>query len=494
MPNGGQFNCTSQVPWVVVFALHLLAASPAHAQEGVEDARRPLQPDSSNRPLAAGQDQVGREIDHAPPPLLPPKMFRRVKLDEKLQWLPKATEESRTVSVPEAKWIKLHFLPSTQLGERSSVTIRSTRDDQTQTLNSGTLKQWNYSSAMFNGDTVEITVHLDSSDYGIQMEVEEVTIGIPPPPDSAAESGLSDSDLCNRDLRATSQHRAVGRILEIGCTGWIISNGAFLSAGHCDTGYMSTLEFQVPPSLPDGSIQVAATADQYSIFGIQTQANTGSTPPSGKDWAVFSVQANTETQLLPAYRQQAFYRLTDEAPTAAIALPGYGFDNVEHGSTQSTSWANEYSFTQQTQGVSLDGVTAVAADDVTLEYSAYRRGGDSGGPVVNVASLLTLGIATRRCLSDNIARGTGFSNRALQAAIEKFPGPNAIYVDNGHPATAEDGSIFRPYNNIVDGLAAVPDGGILSIVTGQYTISDKTVFDKPVTLSAPVGPATIAIP
>ena len=58
---------------------------------------------------------------------------------------------------------------------------------------------------------------------------------------------------------------AVGRIMPVGCTGWVISNGAFLTAGHCFTRGMTTIQFNVPASAADGTTNPPPPNDQYPI-------------------------------------------------------------------------------------------------------------------------------------------------------------------------------------------------------------------------------------
>ena len=56
----------------------------------------------------------------------------------------------------------------------------------------------------------------------------------------------------NDDRVASSNPRA-GRIMPIGCTGWMIPGGAFLTAGHCALSTAQTVEFNVPASLSNGT-------------------------------------------------------------------------------------------------------------------------------------------------------------------------------------------------------------------------------------------------
>jgi hypothetical protein len=450
--------------------------------------------------------------------ILPPKMHSRVTLDvdKGFDWKPGAMVISDSISHPGASWIQLHFEAQTDLGENSTITITSEEDGESQTFNSVTLRQWGNSSAQFNGDTVSIKVNAaPGEETSIKILVKEVTIGIPPPPLQlrpslpektppqeqtpsreqmpASEqeplkeinSGLvAGSAICDMDNRVPSADRAVGRVVNAYCTGWITANGAHLTAGHCPD--LGQIHFQVPLSNPDGTPGPSAVADQYPIIVTSIlKSNDAVSTGRGEDWAVFDVYPNTETGLLPVHQQQAFYRLTDQVAVSQISITGYGSDNdLVSGGQHSNSW---------TQQLSPDGAfisqVVDTTSDVFLNYWIYSTGGTSGGPVVDVNKVLGMGIHTNGCFRDENAAGTGFFNQALAQAIQTFPGPNTVYVDNGHPETMEDGSIFRPYDTLAEALNDVPANGILSIVTGTYY--HNTPISNTVTLTAPVGRVTI---
>ena len=89
--------------------------------------------------------------------------------------------------------------------------------------------------------------------------------------------------------------------------------------------------------------------------------------------------------------------------------------------------------------------------------------------------------------------GTTFTNAALVTAINNFPGANARYVDNGYPAwTTEDGTAFRPFDLVAEGVNAAPAGGIVSVVAGSYPRA--LTINQSVRLEAPVGTVVIGAP
>jgi hypothetical protein len=133
-----------------------------------------------------------------------------------------------------------------------------------------------------------------------------------------------------------------------------------------------------------------------------------------------------------------------------------------------------------------------------LDIEADLTCGNSGGPIMLPDASVALGIVTRcteHCnLDDN--HGTGFANTLMGGFIQTFPGPVVTYVDAGHPVVFETGSVFRPYDRVTEGVNAVPDGGIVSIVAGNYPAGAGNTFiagadGKAMTLQAPVGVVTI---
>ena len=77
----------------------------------------------------------------------------------------------------------------------------------------------------------------------------------------------------------------------------------------------------------------------------------------------------------------------------------------------------------------------------------------------------------------------------MEDAIQTFPGANVVYLDNGHTIPSEDGTVFRPFDTIIEAVGAVSSGGIVSIVAGSY--DENIIINSPMTIIAPVGPVTI---
>ena len=131
-----------------------------------------------------------------------------------------------------AEWMRLYFEEvqlSGELLEGNGAILRITalEDGAIQEMDARHLKQWQNSSAYFNGDTVLVEVlaqpgtganrvQLRSIDYGIVVDVEHTICG------------SSDDRVLSNDPRSA-------RILPIGCTGWLIDDcrQCFLTGRRC---------------------------------------------------------------------------------------------------------------------------------------------------------------------------------------------------------------------------------------------------------------------
>jgi hypothetical protein len=407
------------------------------------------------------------------------------------------------------------FFGNCELGDASHIKITSLEDGAYQFLNAVSLKQWQNSSAFFNGDGVVVELYVAPEDEAVFFEVQEVMAG-----ERADRSGKQFQtsnpneieNVCDgSDDRFSSNEAAVGRLFYINdatgdsvasCTGWIISNGAHLTAGHC-VGLMEVLEFNVLESDSDGTINHPDPEDQYPVI-----SGTIRSQDSGfSDWAVFEVSPNSNTGLLPVEAQGAFYRMSKDSSPFELTIIGYGFDGPPpcFGTNQQPGCANQppppKNSDSQTQQTASGG--NVSEVDTHWEYRVDTEPGNSGSPLIadditplTTSTPLTVGIHTDGgCTSggEGINKGTSFENDALEDAIHTFPemfsGQNLKYVDNAHPITLEDGTVFRPYDTVTEAINAVASGGLVSIVAGTY--SESFTINTAMTLTAPVGAVTI---
>jgi V8-like Glu-specific endopeptidase len=419
------------------------------------------------------------------------------------QTLNPATQETiirGTVQVPDAKWLRLQ-IGDFNLGKESYLILRSLQGKGQQRFNAQTLMEWGKSSAYFNGEAVEVELHIAPGETDIFVRIAEVLVG-------EVRKDNRQFTLCGADNRVASDDARVGRINVANtmgavsnptCTAWLVSNGALLTAGHCvdadpdDTGPMlpdgiidnsfstSVVEFNVPATQNNGQTVFADPDDQYPIdFATIRYRFTGTNTGFGKDWAVFGCRANPNTGLLPHQAQGSFFRMTNDTPAvgATVRVTGFGTDTGAENQTLQTATGG------------YNGESSSNAD-IWLRYAVDTTGGNSGSPIIWEANGLTIGIHTNAGCTNSGGenRGTSFEHDALENALQNFHGGSTVYVDNGHPTATRNGTIFRPQSTVTTGVTQVANGGTVSIVAGTY--GDRITISKPMTLRAPAGTVVI---
>jgi hypothetical protein len=410
-----------------------------------------------------------------------------------------------------APWMRLQ-VADFELGQGSYLWLRPLADparaqgEVYQRLDGRSLVQWQNKTALFNGDAVEIQLHVAPGDKGVFARFDEALEGVWDPP-------AQTRSLCGADNRVASTDNRVGRLYFGGCTAWRITSGAFLSAGHCvdfdpdDTPTQCNpgvpdlvldlngfVEFNIPASTAGGATVAAAPNDQYAVDTTPAFWRfDGGCTGLGKDWAVFGVFPNANTGLWPHEAYGFPFRTTRENPAsgATIRITGCGSDT----GTQN--------FTLQTDtGPYIDESQGNVAADLEHEYQTDTTGGSSGSPVIWESNGLTIGIHTNAGCDNPVQsdgnHGTSFEVDALEEALKDWVDTtDTKFVDVGHPLrVAESGTIYRPYSTVTLGVTNVLDNGTVSIVTGSYTAAAGNVFtagtgNKAMMLVAPVGVVTI---
>ena len=161
---------------------------------------------------------------------------------------------SGTVSVPDARWLRLAFgdvvLPGDS-GREDSTVIRLTsmEDGAVQVLTAEALSRWSGTSAYFNGDAVFVElIGSAGSGFGAgeslaaRVVVRSVTAGDPT---------FGVRSICGpTDDRVLSNEPRSARFMPSGCSSWLINdvNRQFLTAGHCGVDASGVCEFNVPLS------------------------------------------------------------------------------------------------------------------------------------------------------------------------------------------------------------------------------------------------------
>ena len=398
---------------------------------------------------------------------------------------------SEVVRVAEAPWLRLHFADA-NLGRASYLVLTAQEGGARQRLDAARLAQWQNASAFFNGDAVTIELFVGAGDVGVFYRLREVMVGERADQANAgkdAPESLGPESICGSDDdRVASTDPASGRIVPVGCTGWIISNGAYLTAGHCIGGGSQTLQFNVPLSDPDGTINHPGPEDQYPIEPVvDIEFSDGGV---GDDWGLFNAGVNDDGETA-SERQQAYYRMSRDSNPATIRITGYGVDGPPPNFGNPPP-RNEDNQTQQTHSGASTGETVNGPSNAFWNYTADTQGGNSGSPVIIDGTTLTVGIHTHGgcTVGGGANAGSSFENDDLEASIQVNPGAGIIYADVGHTVVLEDGTVLRPFDTVLEAVNAAPPGGHVSIVEGDYD-GETMIIDKAMTISTPVGMVTI---
>jgi len=302
------------------------------------------------------------------------------------------------IELHDIPWMQLHF-SKVNLGNESYIIIKSLYDDKWQKLDAISINQWNNYSAFFNGSAVEITLFLALTDRQVFIKIDEIVVG------EWYQGVLPESQCGPTDDRIASNQPATGRLLNIGCTAWIIPNGKFASAGHCLDGSSSTIvEFNVPLSLPSGTIQHPGPEDQYSV-DVSTKIFTNG--GIGNDWGVFEVFPNSITGLMPKEAQGAFWPLVQDLGPDSIRITGYGVDTGSDNQTQQTHIGPNAS-----------------SSGTTMRYVTDTEGGNSGSPVIDGLTNVAVGVHTHGGCNSSGGNNNGTStfHSAFWAAVDMGAG------------------------------------------------------------------------
>jgi len=342
--------------------------------------------------------------------LHPTGLHQRAESNTLLLW------EHTFTPLPGAPWVYLQFGQDTKLSENDvdGVTLKiwSEYDGHVQLLNAHTIRQWDFRTAHFNGDTVTVQL-LATPDAG-QSEVSVIGAVVGEPETNRTWP----TTLCGTtDQRRTTTWRKAGRYVGGGyCTGFLVNDvrGCLLTAGHC-TG-TGTMQFNVPQSTSGGSPVAPGPNDQYPVdaASIQTTGSGG----VGNDWKYYGTFNNANTGRGARDVQGDSYRFTERQPTSPAVHTGYG----------STSPAGSLHLTQKGQP---GGGALTSSTSTTLRYRFDTTGGDSGSAVedsqVGLIGVHTHGgCAAGSATSSNA--GTNIRVPALQTALNNGRGVCARFL------------------------------------------------------------------
>lgn len=373
-----------------------------------------------------------------------------------------STNVIEKVELPDDASYGRFVVSSSNLGKYSKVIFTSLKDGETQELDAQQLKKWGNASAYFNGNEFTIQVIKDSRDQGkVFVNIDQVIAGFAPDQSNQSQCGSTD----NRTLFTDD---AIGRIVPIGCTGWLITNGKMVTAGHCATSSAQILEFNVPASNSNGSINHPPVADQFPINQSSSQSG------ASHDWAVFDLNQNSlgETALV---RQGKSFNVVQGATTgnvSTVRITGFGVER-----TSNSPYDPERNQVSQTHTGALN-----TANGTKIYYNADTEGGNSGSPVIDEATGNAIGVHTHGGCSTS-----GGNNSGTPATLAEFW--NAMGLGTTPPTGCGTTITSFPYaESFEGGLGAWTQGtgdnldwtrnsgGTPSSSTGPTAASDGTYY------------------
>lgn len=305
---------------------------------------------------------------------------------------------SAVIEEPGAEWLRMSFRRA-ELGLDSHLRLTGLEDGAVQHLHPIHLQQWENTSAYFNGASVLVELVAGPRTTGNLVEIGELYAGVVPTTPYTQCGPTDDRQLSNLPERA--------RLLNIGCTAWMYNDqSCFASAGHCvaSSGLLNVVQFNVPPSNSNGSLNHPGPEDQYAVDTSEVPFTNGG---QGNDWGMFRVFPNSETGMLPYEVQGAHLELAPINPPleVSVSVVGYGVDSGVRNQVQQISFG-----------------PLVQSTTTSLRYRADTQGGNSGSGVVSELTGEAVAIHTHGgcTTSGGSNAGTSITHPGFQAALADF--------------------------------------------------------------------------
>ena len=426
------------------------------------------------------------------------------------------TEVHETAST----FMRLYF-NGTQLGKESYLLLEAT-DGAHQRLTGEDLKNWNFSSAYFNGNTVKISLFsavgelnkvvinsIKVSDEKIVSADGKETVR----KDLTTQTGNANSPFIDYD--ELPHAAAVGRFTNGSTsfgTGWIAPNGAIITSWDNVYGVSigrDIIEFNIPPSEGYGIVNHPDPSDQYPVkYRSETQAfisfefkrkhhYSAANEDHGTwftTWGILDALPNS-TGLRPGERQQQYFRLapnlgsfTLKQKTVLVDIFHYGetsADLLDDGSNYRTLRRYTTQLVPQSEYIASGQIDIESFMVYNLDQgNPTFTDSDTGAPIVYSGYNIAMGVHSD-FYNYAPAVGVGFKDASLQSNLNNYFSSKMIYVDQGSLWESSTGSIDKPYLEIYEGIEYAEIGGIVNIVKGSY--DEPMYITKAVTLKAPVG-------
>jgi V8-like Glu-specific endopeptidase len=384
---------------------------------------------------------------------------KQIQEDRSFTYFPEDYKVIReTVRAGAVPWMQVLFDEGANLGEHSYVIITSLYDRDFQYFNAKSLKDWYFRSAFFKGNAVEVELYVAPNEQDISLRIVGMTVGEFLGDDINVMTGRTQCGPTD-DRSSTSIPMRDGRLMPLGCTGWTTAGGFYLTAGHCvnvSSSSLQIMEFDVPASLCNGTTQPAAVTNQYPVnYGHRDWQEAG----VGDDWGIYDVNANSNTGLTPNEARRSYYHLTKANPSASIQIRGFGTDDVPVGCTGYRNADNQT--LQWHTGTNL-GENVTSSTDIDWEYQTDTEGGNSGS-AVRASGVLpdadlhhAIGIHTHGGCTNPLGsggnHGTSFEADDTEIGMNTFWQTEVEYVDVDHHLSNVTGTSVWPHYSLQNAL------------------------------------------
>ncbi len=417
------------------------------------------------------------------------------------------------VTQPNTTFLRLYFA-GTQLGEGSYLVLEGA-DGARQELRKQDLDNWHYSSAYFNGQSVNVSLFTAPGDRN-KVRISEVRVTDPQVGQAGnARHGAKTGGTTVQTATSTSANitemypyaKAVGRFTNgtsAGGTGWIAPNGAIVTTS--DIGY-DVIEFNVPPSVGN-TIQHPSPQDQYPlnmgsrVKGYHKFVFNGESYITKVGWGVLEALPNG-TGLRPGERQQEYFRIAtnpsnyilENLEDKSVDLFHYGvFDGpvLEGFSNFKNLQLTQTSLLKQNTFLKYDLPYASDDRDLFVVYSMNNYSLAYGAPITYEGSNVAIGVHFSSNDGENPAIGPGFRSDGFRNGLASFFSNNSVYVDPEGLYDPGTGEIHKPFRTENKAASDAPAGAQVYFARGDYY--GPSTFNRPMTLRAPVGTVRMGVP
>lgn len=460
------------------------------------------------------QKMVPHSFRHQAGPRQADTSDRDTSSREQLRFLTQVTQ-------PNTTFLRLYFA-GTQLGEGSYLVLEGT-DGSRQELRKQDLENWRYSSAYFNGQSVNVSLFAAPSDRntvtvsGVKVSGESASLT-----NNARQAAQTNQTA--RQLAAASDispvthpyAKAVGRFTNgtnsFG-TGWIAPNGAivtsvFIYANTVKTESHDVIEFNVPPSIGT-TVQHPSPQDQYPVSTAPNEVVSYVTlvplKLAGKvdldlmrrGYAILKPLPNS-TGLRPGERQQEYFRISTNPRSSDIHDAGnVPVDVLHYGTFPGDSYHGLFRTLRLNQNLLLEqnehlSVYAGASRDDYVLYGgaglASSDGSDAGAPITYGESNIAMGLHEVG-YTNGPSYAIGFRHDDFRNNLAQFFATKSAYVDLEGLNNQPTGEIHKPYLSVQEAANHAPDGAQVYIARNTYL--GPVTFNRPMSLRAPVGKVTL---